>query len=332
MSNVLLEVQHISHSWEGHEVLHDLSFEVPASKITVILGANGTGKSTLLRLMAGFVDTQQGKILFDGQKVRGPGCMLIPGHPSIALVRQDSKLSPNISVKENLLYVLRAYEDDYQAKKIEELSNLLVLGHIMERTVNFLSGGEKQRVAIAAALASGPELLLMDEPFSQTDMYLKQELKQFLTKIVEQLGIGLLFVTHDPQDALALASEIIVLHEGKVVEKGSSRQLYYHPQHEATATLTGLCSWLPTKSFPDLKQLHRIGENWLVRPDQVTMSPTQTEEGLKMTVSQLEFLGAHYLAYLQSKKTSISIITLLPSLTTLAKKGQTVWVNFLGVS
>ena len=326
---MLLEVQNLSHQWEDRKVLQELNFKVKAAKITVILGANGTGKSTLLKLMAGLLDTQSGKILFEGEKVRGPGCMLVPGHPSIALVKQDSRLSPNITVRENLLYVLRAYDEEYQNEKIQGLSKLLNVEPILDRVVNFLSGGEKQRIAIAAALASSPELLLMDEPFSQTDMYLKQELKQYLSQIVEHLGIGLLFVTHDPQDALSLADEIIVLHEGQIVEQGNSHQLYYYPKHRVTATLTGYCSWLPVEKFPELSFLHQVGEDWLIRPDQVRISPMEGKNVFKAKINKIEFLGFYNIVHLQLEQENHSLILTQVSSYPLPKIGEQVSISFV---
>lgn len=324
---MLLEVQELSYSIEEKEVLKNVSFEVQAAKITSVLGANGSGKSTLLRLMAGLLDTGSGKILFQSEKVRGPSCRLVPGQPGVALVRQDNRLFPMHTVRDNLLYVLRAYEEEYQTEKIAELTELLGLAPNLDRVLKFLSGGEQQRVAIAAALASGPELLLMDEPFSQTDMYLKQQLREYLVQVVLQLGVGLLFVTHDPQDALSLSDEIMVLDQGHIIESGQSKSLYYHPQHKATAMLTGYCNWLPVGTFASSQAWHRIGEEYLLRPDQFTILPESTPGTYQAKVVKVEFAGFYQIIHLLLVDLNIEVTVTQITSAIHPKVGEVVWVR-----
>lgn len=285
-----LKVVNLSYSLESRSILKELNFEVPTASIACILGANGSGKSTLLRLLAGLLDPDEGTVWFEEDRIWGPAYRLLPGHPKVALVRQDSRLFPMHTVRQNLLYVLRAYEVDYQNQKIEELSGLLGLVPYLDRVTKYLSGGEQQRVAIAASLASDPDIMLMDEPFSQTDVYLKEELKLYLVQVVKQLGVGILFVTHDPFEALALSEEIMVLHDGQIVEKGNAKQLYYRPRHKVTAILTGEANWFPTSSILSLP-LHSIGKEGLARPDQLKWSAVHVPNALNGKIDRVEFAG-----------------------------------------
>ena len=325
---MLLEVIDLSYSREHKEILNNINFEVEASKITAVLGANGSGKSTLLSLLSGLLDRTSGEIIFQEKKVVGPAYKLVPGHQGIALVRQDARLTPYATVRENLLYVLRMYDENYQVEKIAELSSLLGITSYLERVVKFLSGGEQQRVAIAAALASEPELLLMDEPFSQTDMFLKQELKHYLFQVVQQLGVGLLFVTHSPDDALAMSDTILVLHQGQIVEKGNSEQLYYKPTNKATAYLTGYCNFLPTKKLESVR-LQQIGDEYLIRPDQIVFSKTANKNSQLAVVKKIEFCGFYQGYYLYLSALATELFATKSTTTDNPKVGEEIWVDFL---
>jgi ABC-type sugar transport system ATPase subunit len=322
---MLLEVKDLSYSREHKEILNKLTFEISAAKITSVLGANGSGKSTLLSLLAGLLDPSAGKIVFKNKKVIGPSFKLIPGHDGIALVRQDARLTPFATVRENIKHVLRMYDSEGQEAKLIELAQLLGLNLLLDRVVKYLSGGEQQRVAIAAALASEPDLLLMDEPFSQSDVYLKQELKGYLTSIVEQLGISLLFVTHSPEDALSLSDTIMVLHDGKMIESGSPNELYFKPKCQATAFLTGHCNFL--KSNPFKLPLHQIKNDFLIRPDQLTILKSKSENYLKAEVVIVEFNGFYEGFYLRVDGLDEHIYTTLSTSVSNPKKNEWVWLG-----
>ena len=322
---MLLEVNDLSYSREHKAILNKLTFEISAAKITSILGANGSGKSTLLSLLTGLLDPSAGQIIFKNKKVVGPSFKLIPGHQGIALVRQDARLTPFATVRENLQHVLRMYDAEGQEAKLNELSKLVGLDLLLDRVVKYLSGGEQQRVAIAAALASEPDLLLMDEPFSQSDVYLKQELKGYLTSIVEQLGISLLFVTHSPEDALALSDTIMVLHEGKIIESGSPNELYFKPKHQATAFLTGHCNLL--KSNPFGFNLHKIGNDFLVRPDQLVILKSESENCLKSEIVKVEFNGFYEGFYLKIDGLHELLYTTLSTSVSNPKVNEIVWLG-----
>jgi ABC-type Fe3+/spermidine/putrescine transport system ATPase subunit len=197
---------------------------------------------------------------------------------------------------------LQSKKTSYITEKVNELGKLLDLNDQLDKIFKYLSGGEQQRVAIAAALASHPNLLLMDEPFNQTDMFLKSKLKVHLQKIVKQLELSIFFVTHDPQDALGFADEILILDKGKILEKGKSWKLYYEPKKESTAILTGYCNWLPIKDFTSYPELHRINNNYLVRPDQIIIDPVDLQESFVAKVVNIYFHGLYQLFHLKMKR------------------------------
>jgi len=306
----------ISYSQGQVRILDGLNLMLDSGKIYAILGVNGAGKSTLLQLLAGLLDPDEGTIHLASDRILGPAYRLVPGHPAIALVKQDSRLHPLHTVRENLIHALRAYEEEYQVSKMEELALLLDLKGNWDKQVKYLSGGEQQRVAIAVALAKEPSLLLLDEPFSQTDMMVKQELRSHLRKIVSVLGVSILFVSHDAQEALSLAEHLFVLHKGGILEEGSPRSLYFRPQHLETAHLTGICNWLDRNRFSLSTQLHVIGESFLLRPDQVALSSNGKSKGFVAKVTCIEFAGLYqlvtfYLPVIDAEIKSIMLSSLL---------------------
>lgn len=295
--------------------------------ISAILGVNGSGKSTLLRLISGLLDPHSGEILFEGKKVMGPSYQLVPGHPEIALVKQDNRLFPLHTVRQYLRIVLQKYDTRSQLKKIKELSNLLGFSSNLDRVLKSLSGGEQQRVSIAAALAAEPKLLLLDEPFSHTDLHLKLDLKKYFTKIVNQLGITLLFVTHDPQDALAIADEVIVIDNGKIIEKGNPKVVYYQPKQKATALLTGFCNWVPAESLPKKNRLHLIKNTYLIRPDQIQINSFPQDDALEAIIEQVQFSGFYECIYLLTAEYRISLMATKSSSHDNYQPGQKVWIK-----
>lgn len=327
-TEALLTAKDVSYAVQNKNILQNISFEILGPGITVVLGANGSGKSTLLRLLAGLLEPTSGLVFFEKERVLGPDHRLVAGHDQIALVRQDNRLFPLHTVKENLLHVLRDEDDDFKQEKIDQLTELLGLRANLNRTLKYLSGGEQQRVAIAAALAAEPKLLLMDEPFSQTDMYLKQELKDYLSLIVQQLGIGLLFVSHEPQDTLALADQILILSEGRLIEIGDSQTLYYRPQNKITARLTGLCNWLPVATFPSLKNSHHIiGDDYLIRSNQIQIVKEEHLGAFPAKVEKLEFCGFYQNIHLLLLDSKIQLTTSITHQNQFVKE-QLVWVEF----
>jgi len=323
---MLLKVQDLSYSREKRNILHNVSLEIEKGKITCILGANGSGKSTFLSLLAGLLEPDSGTIYFNENQVLSPSKKLVAGHSNIALVKQDSRLTPFATVRENLLHILRKQDEKTQHNKINDFCNLLGLESFMDRVVKFLSGGEQQRVAIAAALASNPDILLMDEPFSQTDIFLKNELKNYLFQIVEKLGIAILFVTHNPEDALSMSNAIHILHEKSMIENGSSKELYYKPVNKSTAYLTGYSNFVSCKKV-NLKGIYQIYNEYLIRPEQIKFTIVKKEHSIEVKVKKIEFSGFFYLLILFVPEWQTDLISTISTNKIAPKVGDRGWIS-----
>lgn len=218
--------------------LVDLSFGIDQGKITAIIGESGSGKTTLLRLIYGLLKPDKGEIRFKGWKVPSPDEKLIPGHSDMRMVSQHfDDLNTYANVWDNV--ASRLSNTDLQEKhdKTEVVLKSLNILQLAKQRVADLSGGEKQRVAIARALITGPEVLLMDEPFNQVDASFRDHLQHDIRNIVENTGLTVLMVSHDPTEVLALADEVLVLKAGKLMANGKTVDIYHQPPNSYSATL-----------------------------------------------------------------------------------------------
>lgn len=284
-----LEVSGISRKLQQNTVVHDISFSQRRSQKLAIAGETGSGKSTLLKMIAGLEQPDAGQILFKGQKVLGPLFQLIPGHPGIAYLSQHYELRNNYRVEEWLDMANRLPQSDADA-----LFRICRIDHLISRRTDQLSGGEKQRIALCRLLIGAPELLLLDEPFSNLDPIHKQILKQVLDDIGNRLHISCILTSHDPQDTLSWADELLVMRGGQLVQKGSPQQLYYYPENEYVAGLLGSYLLLPEavlSLFTTNRSQPLIHGKYLVRPEQFRIVPEQAG-AVKAVIQQLRFWGA----------------------------------------
>jgi ABC-type Fe3+/spermidine/putrescine transport system ATPase subunit len=237
----LLEIRNLSQTYSDHKklALSNINFAVKKGEILSIAGESGSGKSTLLKLTAGLQDPLKGEILFNGERVKGPIYNLVPGHPEITLVHQQFDLEPNLNVYKNLETVLRDYHAEYRMQRIEELLDSCKLRNLQYQKPSELSGGEQQRVAIARAIGKRPNLLLLDEPFSNQDVFLKEKLKITLYDLLKKYEVTTILVTHDTRDALSMADRVAVLHEGEVLQIDTSEKIYSHPKNCYVASFFG---------------------------------------------------------------------------------------------
>jgi len=213
----MLELIDIFKSYEGKPILSGASFRVQAGETVCLLGASGSGKSTLLRIIAGLEKAEGGKIFFDGQDLAA-----VPPHRrDFSLVFQDYALFPHLNVYENIAFGMRM-KKVFQPKidaRVDGLLELVNLTGFEQRRVTELSGGEQQRVALARALASAPRLMMFDEPLGALDKTLKDDLLQQLRRILRGANIPAVYVTHDEDEALAIADRILSLRAGKLIEE-----------------------------------------------------------------------------------------------------------------
>jgi ABC-type sugar transport system ATPase subunit len=286
----LLTVAGISKQGEKDLVVKNISFRQQANQKMVIAGETGSGKTTVLRIIAGLVQPGSGQVLFEGIRVKGPDEKLVPGHPAIAYLPQDFELRNNYRMEELLQYANKLPGEDAGA-----LYEVCRIGHLLKRKNDQLSGGEQQRIAIARLLISSPKLLLLDEPFSNLDMIHKNILKSVIRDIGEKLNITCIMVSHDPLDTLPWADEVIVLKAGQIVQQGSPHTIYRQPANEYVAGLFGKYTLLDEKTarvFPALAGLDLAGKNILVRPEHFTI--TTGEPSAAVTVQQVNFFGSYY--------------------------------------
>lgn len=209
LTEPMLSVQEVSVAYRGHPVLDALSMTVAPGSITAVLGPSGCGKTTLLRAVAGLVPIDAGRIVIAGRTVNGNGRPVPPERRDVGLVPQDGALFPHLTVRGNIGFGVR--DRAARSRRVDELIELVGLSGMADRRPAELSGGQRQRVALARALAPSPSLLAMDEPFSALDTELRLRLRDEVGQLLRNAGTTVLLVTHDPDEAAAMADQIVKL-------------------------------------------------------------------------------------------------------------------------
>jgi len=243
----LLEVRDLHLAYGEHEVVHGLSFSLERGAIGCLLGASGCGKTTVLRCIAGFEPPRRGEIVLSGERVSAPGLMVPPERRRIGMVFQDFALFPHLSVAHNIAFGLRAWPAAARTARVRELAELVRLEASIEQYPHELSGGQQQRVAVARALAPRPDLLLLDEPFSNLDVELREQLSVEVRDVIKASGATAVLVTHDQQEAFAMADEIGIMNEGRIAQWDSPYRLYHEPVNRFVADFVGQGVFLPAK-------------------------------------------------------------------------------------
>lgn len=229
-----LEVQGLTRSFAGRRVLDDASFSVAAGQVVCLLGPSGCGKSTTLRLIAGVDRQDAGTVRIDGRVVAGEGVALPPESRSVGLMFQDFALFPHLSVAANVGFGLTGGKADRLAR-VAELLARIGLSDKATAYPHELSGGEAQRVALARAVAPRPRVMLMDEPFSGLDERLKDDIRDHTLAVLKEEGTAVLLVTHEPDEAMRMADEILLMRGGRIVQRGTPYQIYTAPVDRAAA-------------------------------------------------------------------------------------------------
>ncbi len=287
----MLEVKNLSFSYViDKKVIHSLSFELEQGKMLALIGESGSGKSTILKLIYGLLDWEEGEIYYHNRKLAGFKGNLVPGEQEFKYLEQDFGLMPYATVGENVGKFLSNIDLEEKQGRIMFLLNLVEMGDYVDVKATYLSGGQKQRVALAKILAQTPSLLLLDEPFSQVDTFKKNILKRAVFDFAKENKISVILATHDIEDALAFADEMMIVKDGGIIQKGTPSHIYGNPQNEYVANLFGETNIFRKENFPEL--FDGITENKiLVYPHQMIISDT----GLPVTVLKSYFQGSHYL-------------------------------------
>lgn len=277
----LLNVQGINKSYNGREVLSKITFELKSGEWLGVIGESGSGKSTLLRILGRFSDADTGKVYFKGERLKPVADQLIPGFDQIKLIHQEFELFPNQTVYENIAYALRFYDPEYKVIRVEELLQLTGLEKVMNQRAKVLSGGEKQRTAIAQALAELPQVLLLDEPFAHLDNANRYKLTQSIERIRKKERMACLLVTHEASDALAWSDRVMILRKGEIVQVGTPQEVYQNPVDDYVAELTGAVNWLEEgKSF--------------LRPEKLKVTLHPEKSLWKGLVTAIRFRGSYW--------------------------------------
>ncbi len=303
--NNIVELKNISVSFDGEQVLSDLNLSIKDKEFITFLGPSGCGKTTTLRIIAGFVEPDNGEILFDDKKING-----VPAYKrQVNTIFQRYALFPHLNVYENIAFGLRVkkMKEAEIDKKVHEMLELVNLTGLEKRRVDTMSGGQQQRVAIARAIANNPKVLLLDEPLAALDLKLRKDMQTELKKIQEQLGITFIFVTHDQEEALSMSDRVVVMDNGKIQQVGTPQDIYNEPENAFVADFIGESNILDGVMIDDYlaefsgKKFECLDKGFaknesvdiVVRPEDVDIVPL--EKGmLEGIVTSITFLGVHY--------------------------------------
>ncbi|MGO2005263.1 ABC transporter ATP-binding protein [Arthrobacter rhombi] len=232
----MLTIRGLSKTFSGRpgqepaQALDQVDIDVAEGQFATILGPSGCGKTTLLRSIAGFEDPSAGTISIDGREVAANGRSLVSAHErGVGIVPQDGALFPHLSVAQNIGFGLTGQPRRERNRRVAEVLELVGLDHLGSRRPHELSGGQQQRVALARAIAPNPRVILLDEPFSALDAYLRQSLREEVRNLLRDIGATVVLVTHDQAEAMTLADHLVVMRHGKVVQAGKPRETYFRP-------------------------------------------------------------------------------------------------------
>jgi ABC-type sugar transport system ATPase subunit len=302
-----VELQDIVKSFGDSTIIPRLNLSIPSGQLTVLLGPSGCGKSTLLRLIAGLESPDAGRILVDGEDIT----QLEPRKRNIAMVFQNYALYPHLTVRENLAFPLQIAKTDTSQidQRVQSTAELLGLSQMLDRYPKTLSGGERQRTAVGRAIIRDPRLFLFDEPLSNLDFQLRNQMRGEIKALQKRLGKTMIYVTHDQTEAMTMADTLVVLEMGKIMQQGTPDEVYHRPANVFTArfigsppinilrgSVSGGQLRLDSISSP-ICAVNMTDGDYLVgiRPDDLVASSTDT--GITLTIDRTEFHGASTYLY-----------------------------------
>ncbi len=268
-----LDIDNISHSYGDREVVHGLSLAVAPGSIVCLLGPSGCGKTTVLRLVAGLETLRHGRIAIEGRTVAGDGVTIPPEGRRVGLMFQDFALFPHLSVIDNVQFGLGDIPATGRRAIAERALDQVGLAHAARAFPHTLSGGEQQRVALARALAPRPNVLLLDEPFSELDVRLREGLRRRTADLLNDAGITTLLVTHDPEEAMLMADQIALMRNGRIEQIGRPVDLYRAPISPFCAEFLG-----------ETNRIEGCVENSQVRTPLATLDANGHAEGTRVVI------------------------------------------------
>lgn len=290
----MLEVNNISLKFDPTtSILNDISFKIKKGQIMGLVGKSGAGKSSLLNVLAGHLTPNNGEVFLNGEKLKDPRELLVPGYEKIKIVSQDYNLDPHHTVEENIREALISLAEADKNKRLKHLIRLLKLTDICKTKAIHASGGEQQRLSIARAIALKPDLLLLDEPFSNLDSQLRAKLFDHILKLRAEENMSIIIVSHEGQDVLGLSDFIYFLNKGKLSSRKKPFSAYYNLTHLSNSKLFGI-----------VNQINYQGEQIRFRPDEYHKGT-----GIDVIYENSIFLGTHYLNYFYSRNNEQIILS-----------------------
>ena len=291
----VIQCEGVKKSYRGLTVVENLNLAIQGQEFVALLGPSGCGKTTTLNLIAGFESLEEGVVQLLGQAVSTKDFHLPAERRGIGMVFQDFALFPHLSLAENVGFGLKGPK---KGARVWEMLKLVGLEAHANQLPHQLSGGQQQRVAVARALAPRPQVVLLDEPFSNLDTRLRVELRQELKAILKQEGVTVVLVTHDQEEAFSFADRIVMMHGGRILQKGTPKEIYQHPATPWAAGFVGAANFLPAAFVKEhlLRQVQGRAERLddcseacqvMVRPEEIELTP-----GEDALITQVEFTGS----------------------------------------
>lgn len=302
----LLKLENVKFAYKNTSVIEDFNLSVDEGSFTTLLGSSGCGKTTILRLISGFLNPDSGTIKINGEIQNN----VLPNRRKVGMVFQDYALFPHLTVEQNLFYGLNLTRPSKEQKAqneqiVKTTARNLDIESLMNRFPSELSGGQQQRVALGRALVLQPKILLMDEPLSSLDTNLRLKVRGELKEIQQRLKITTVYVTHDREEAFSLSDKIAVMNNGKIVQYDTPENLYFEPKNRFAAEFSGAANFIL-----------QDGKTFLVRPDWLTVNEgilNSAESKNKKLISgkiiSSSFLGSRVEYKIQTEQTENQILT-----------------------
>ncbi|QIQ76372.1 ABC transporter ATP-binding protein [Halogeometricum borinquense] len=310
-SEAVLELDGLKKSYGTETVIHDLSLSVREGEILTLLGPSGCGKTTTLRLLAGLERPDGGAVRLNGRAVSGTE-FVPPEERGVGVVFQEFALFPHLTARENIAFGLVDRSDAETEQRVDELLELVDLPRQGDSYPDELSGGQQQRVALARSLAPEPDILLLDEPFSNLDVDLRVQMREEVRRILKEAGVTAISVTHDQEEALSISDRVAVMNDGNLEQVGEPESVFQHPKSRFVAGFLGYASFIPgyvsgDRVETDLgnlprEQIHGLASEYdntridvLVRPDDVSTRACEPGEEPSGRVVARRYLGPTFL-------------------------------------
>jgi iron(III) transport system ATP-binding protein len=310
-ADVVLELDGLRKSYGTEEVIHDLSLSVREGEILTLLGPSGCGKTTTLRLLAGLERPDGGVVRLNGRAVSGTE-FVPPEERGVGVVFQEFALFPHLTARENIAFGLVDRSDEETERRVDDLLDLVDLPGQGDSYPDELSGGQQQRVALARSLAPEPDILLLDEPFSNLDVDLRVQMREEVRRILKEAGVTAISVTHDQEEALSISDRVAVMNDGNLEQVGDPEVVFQHPESRFVAGFLGYASFIPGYVSGEVvetdlgpvprEQIHGLAPEYdhtridvLVRPDDVSARACDADEEQSGRVTARRYLGPTFL-------------------------------------